>query len=144
MEWAWCHARPRQQVGWIVGLGAGAAKKVACSKLAAFQRQMQHPDNSCDCTPPPRRPHSPLSLQVGRRNRSVGATLMNQDSSRSHSVFTITVEAAAIDRAPDGGSGGSDSGSTGGAGGGGSGIRVGKLNLVDLAGRRVGGVVGAV
>jgi hypothetical protein len=29
---------------------------------------------------------------VGKKNRSVGATLMNQDSSRSHSVFTITVE----------------------------------------------------
>jgi hypothetical protein len=31
-------------------------------------------------------------LQVGKNNRSVGATLMNQDSSRSHSVFTITIE----------------------------------------------------
>ena len=31
-------------------------------------------------------------LQVGKKNRSVGATLMNQDSSRSHSIFTITVE----------------------------------------------------
>jgi hypothetical protein len=31
-------------------------------------------------------------LQVGKKNRSVGATLMNQDSSRSHSVFTITIE----------------------------------------------------
>ncbi len=30
--------------------------------------------------------------QVGKKNRSVGATLMNQDSSRSHSIFTITVE----------------------------------------------------
>ena len=33
-------------------------------------------------------------LEVGKRNRSVGATDMNQDSSRSHSVFTITVESA--------------------------------------------------
>ena len=31
-------------------------------------------------------------MQVGKKNRSVGATLMNQDSSRSHSIFTITVE----------------------------------------------------
>ncbi|KAL3141697.1 Envelope glycoprotein gp160 [Trebouxia sp. C0010 RCD-2024] len=31
-------------------------------------------------------------LEVGKKNRSVGATLMNQDSSRSHSIFTITVE----------------------------------------------------
>lgn len=30
--------------------------------------------------------------QVGKKNRSVGSTLMNQDSSRSHSIFTITVE----------------------------------------------------
>jgi hypothetical protein len=35
----------------------------------------------------------PLGVaQVGKKNRSVGATLMNQDSSRSHSVFTVTVE----------------------------------------------------
>ncbi|XRA99031.1 kinesin-like protein [Pycnococcus provasolii] len=53
-------------------------------------------------------------LGVGNKNRTVGATLMNQDSSRSHSIFTITVECS--DRA--------DSGK----------IRVGKLNLVDLAG----------
>ena len=33
-----------------------------------------------------------LPLQVGKKNRSVGATLMNQDSSRSHSIFTITIE----------------------------------------------------
>lgn len=33
------------------------------------------------------------SLQVGKKNRVVGATLMNQDSSRSHSIFTITIEA---------------------------------------------------
>ena len=32
--------------------------------------------------------------QVGRANRSVGATLMNQESSRSHSIFTVTVEVA--------------------------------------------------
>lgn len=32
-------------------------------------------------------------LQVGKKNRVVGATLMNQDSSRSHSIFTITIEA---------------------------------------------------
>lgn len=32
-------------------------------------------------------------LQVGKKNRVVGATLMNQDSSRSHSIFSITIEA---------------------------------------------------
>jgi hypothetical protein len=35
-----------------------------------------------------------VCVQVGKKNRSVGATLMNQDSSRSHSVFAITVECA--------------------------------------------------
>eukprot|EP00232_Nephroselmis_pyriformis_P005630 CAMPEP_0182914054 /NCGR_PEP_ID=MMETSP0034_2-20130328/38355_1 /TAXON_ID=156128 /ORGANISM="Nephroselmis pyriformis, Strain CCMP717" /LENGTH=720 /DNA_ID=CAMNT_0025050787 /DNA_START=56 /DNA_END=2214 /DNA_ORIENTATION=+ len=53
-------------------------------------------------------------LQVGKKNRTVGSTLMNQDSSRSHSIFTVTVETS--DRGSDGH------------------IRVGKLNLVDLAG----------
>ncbi|KAI6211810.1 Kinesin-like protein [Aphelenchoides besseyi] len=51
-------------------------------------------------------------MDTGFNNRHVGATLMNKDSSRSHSIFTIYVEAL------------SDNGS----------IRMGKLNLVDLAG----------
>jgi len=55
-------------------------------------------------------------LQTGRGNRAVGETKMNQGSSRSHSIFSITVEASAI---------GVD---------GQSHIRMGKLNLVDLAG----------
>ena len=54
-------------------------------------------------------------LQKGKKNRSVGATLMNAGSSRSHSVFTIVVECCST----------SDQGEH---------IRVGKLNLVDLAG----------
>lgn len=33
-----------------------------------------------------------VPMQVGQKNRSVGATLMNQESSRSHSIFTITIE----------------------------------------------------
>ena len=53
-------------------------------------------------------------LNVGQKNRSVGATKMNLNSSRSHSIFTITVEQSS--RGADGH------------------IRVGKLNLVDLAG----------
>ena len=53
-------------------------------------------------------------LNVGQKNRSVGATKMNVNSSRSHSIFTITVEQSS--RGADGH------------------IRVGKLNLVDLAG----------
>ncbi|KIZ06247.1 kinesin family member 3B [Monoraphidium neglectum] len=62
-------------------------------------------------------------LQVGKKNRVVGATMMNQDSSRSHSIFSITIETteriapgAQAAAAADGH------------------IRVGKLNLVDLAG----------
>ena len=33
----------------------------------------------------------------GNVNRHVGATLMNEHSSRSHSVFTITVESSEMD-----------------------------------------------
>ncbi|WIA28846.1 hypothetical protein OEZ86_011372 [Tetradesmus obliquus] len=61
-------------------------------------------------------------LQVGKKNRVVGATLMNQDSSRSHSIFTITIEATERHNSSQPDADGS------------SHIRVGKLNLVDLAG----------
>jgi hypothetical protein len=54
-------------------------------------------------------------MQAGKKNRSTGATLMNQTSSRSHSIFTIVVECADLDTR-------------------GNHIRVGQLNLVDLAG----------
>lgn len=55
-------------------------------------------------------------MQAGKKNRSVGATLMNATSSRSHSIFTIIVECAENDEKR------------------GTHIRVGQLNLVDLAG----------
>ena len=55
-------------------------------------------------------------MDLGGKNRSVGATLMNADSSRSHSIFTIFVETC--ETGPDGQEH----------------IRAGKLNLVDLAG----------
>lgn len=55
-------------------------------------------------------------LQNGKKNRITGATLMNETSSRSHAVFLITLETAET----------GDDGK--------SHIRVGKLNLVDLAG----------
>ncbi|GLV37047.1 Kinesin family member 3C [Carabus blaptoides fortunei] len=56
-------------------------------------------------------------LNVGAKNRMIGATLMNQSSSRSHSIFTISIEQIA--RAEDNNN---------------EAIRKGKLNLVDLAG----------
>mmetsp|Transcript_29078 Transcript_29078/g.65812 ORF Transcript_29078/g.65812 Transcript_29078/m.65812 type:complete len:796 (-) Transcript_29078:211-2598(-) len=55
-------------------------------------------------------------LAAGLANRSVAATNMNEGSSRSHSIFMITIEQCAL-----------------GADGEGH-IRVGKLNMVDLAG----------
>lgn len=33
-------------------------------------------------------------MQIGNKNRTVGATAMNEGSSRSHSIFTLYVEAA--------------------------------------------------
>lgn len=54
-------------------------------------------------------------MELGNKNRSVGATLMNVDSSRSHSIFTIDIEMIREN-------------------GEGAGLRVGRLNLVDLAG----------
>ncbi|KAJ3207036.1 Kinesin-like protein kif3a [Dinochytrium kinnereticum] len=57
-------------------------------------------------------------MSFGNKNRSVGATEMNATSSRSHSIFTITVEASEKgDNVDDE-----------------SRIRAGKLHLVDLAG----------
>ena len=55
-------------------------------------------------------------MQKGWKNRATGATLMNADSSRSHSIFTINLEMMSAD----------DEGEEH--------IRAGKLNLVDLAG----------
>ena len=55
-------------------------------------------------------------MKIGMKNRSVGATNMNATSSRSHSLFQITIERSEI---------GAD---------GKQHIRAGKLNMVDLAG----------
>ncbi|XP_066547167.1 kinesin-like protein KIF17 isoform X2 [Amia ocellicauda] len=55
-------------------------------------------------------------MEQGWKNRAVGYTLMNKDSSRSHSIFTIHLEICNTDVA------GKDH------------LRAGKLNLVDLAG----------
>ena len=60
--------------------------------------------------------HSPSDMEnimkLGNKYRSVAATSMNDESSRSHSVFTITIEQLLNSQK----------------------VRVGKLNLVDLAG----------
>ena len=66
-------------------------------------------------------------LRVGTKNRTVGATAMNQDSSRSHSIFTVTVECVGKEEGDATAPANHDQG-TGGH------IRVGKLNFVDLAG----------
>lgn len=52
----------------------------------------------------------------GSMNRHVGATNMNEHSSRSHSVFTIIVESSVVDKDGE------------------AHVKVGKLNMVDLAG----------
>lgn len=54
-------------------------------------------------------------MERGWKNRSTGATLMNADSSRSHSIFTIHLERCDTDSKGDH-------------------IKAAKLNLVDLAG----------
>ena len=54
-------------------------------------------------------------MELGSKNRSVGATLMNVDSSRSHSIFSIDIEMMET-------SDGREK------------LRAGRLNLVDLAG----------
>lgn len=56
------------------------------------------------------------TMTLGNKNRSVGATNMNERSSRSHAIFTITVECS--EKGPDGQNH----------------VRMGKLHLVDLAG----------
>ena len=55
-------------------------------------------------------------MNKGNTNRSIGATQMNAHSSRSHAIFSITVECS--EKGPDGQQH----------------FRVGKLHLVDLAG----------
>ncbi|KAK0175421.1 hypothetical protein PV327_009172 [Microctonus hyperodae] len=56
-------------------------------------------------------------MNRGNLNRTIGATNMNEHSSRSHAIFLITIEMGSLDNGENSG-----------------GIRVGRLNLVDLAG----------
>ena len=55
-------------------------------------------------------------FKEGNVNRHVGKTNMNEHSSRSHSVFTITVESSQESETGE------------------NKVKVGKLNIVDLAG----------
>ena len=55
-------------------------------------------------------------MAMGSKNRSMGATLMNVDSSRSHCIFTIDIEMFSVDEDGE------------------EKLRAGKMNLVDLAG----------
>ena len=55
-------------------------------------------------------------MKAGRVNRATGATKMNPGSSRSHSIFSLTVESSTLDEQGE------------------AHYKVGKLNLVDLAG----------
>ena len=57
-----------------------------------------------------------IVMEKGWKNRSTGATLMNADSSRSHSIFTIHLERCEADAKGE------------------EHVRGAKLNLVDLAG----------
>jgi len=56
------------------------------------------------------------TMSLGNKNRSVGATNMNAESSRSHAIFTIILERS--EKGPDGQQH----------------LRMGKLHMVDLAG----------
>ncbi|KAJ1566037.1 Kinesin-like protein kif3b [Nowakowskiella sp. JEL0078] len=64
-------------------------------------------------------------MAVGNKYRSVGATNMNEQSSRSHSIFTITIE---VSETPEEGENTAKEGEEDAR------IRAGKLHLVDLAG----------
>ncbi|KAK1159260.1 kinesin-like protein KIF3A isoform X2 [Acipenser oxyrinchus oxyrinchus] len=64
-------------------------------------------------------------MTLGHKNRSVGATNMNEHSSRSHAIFTITIECS--EKGVDGDQH----------------VRMGKLHLVDLAGSERQGKTGS-
>ena len=69
---------------------------------------------------------------AGHQNRHTGSTKMNEKSSRSHSIFRITVESREVAYTEDG-----DRVSIDGA------VRVAQLNLVDLAGSERADATGA-
>lgn len=67
--------------------------------------------------------------RLGDKQRSTASTKMNQHSSRSHSIFSITIEAVDLANNPS-----NSAGSARGKSSTTQTIRVGRLNLIDLAG----------
>lgn len=61
-----------------------SVRKQTCPMWPSFQQLCEHLHSTV----------AYLLWQVGKKNRVTAATAMNQDSSRSHSVFTITVESS--------------------------------------------------
>lgn len=76
-------------------------------------------------------------MHKGWNNRSVGATLMNSDSSRSHSIFTIHLERSDVNKNEQDNSNNKKETKQK------TKIRVAKLNLIDLAGSERQGKTGA-
>ncbi|KAL8183503.1 UNVERIFIED_CONTAM: hypothetical protein K2H54_042889 [Gekko kuhli] len=76
-------------------------------------------------------------METGLKNRAVGYTLMNKDSSRSHSIFTITMEIYTVGHQLNTDSSLADERGR-------DHLRAAKLNLVDLAGSERQSKTGAV
>ncbi|CAL4087152.1 unnamed protein product [Meganyctiphanes norvegica] len=93
-------------------LGADAKKKMDLKEhpdkgVYVQGLSQHHVHNTAECE---------TLMAQGWNNRATGATLMNADSSRSHSIFTVTLEMMDTEDTSD------------------NTIRSGKINLVDLAG----------
>ena len=73
-------------------------------------------------------------MQAGKKNRSVGATLMNAGSSRSHAIFTIHMTRTPIDATTADGETKADMDVEGADAAAPAEFTESKLNLVDLAG----------
>nr|CAJ20498.1 kinesin-like protein [Toxoplasma gondii RH] len=102
---------PRKEPHWPPGAKRPSTKRRVCQRPLEFCGEGRRGTASS---------HGAMlrgrGLLAGQKNRKVGATLMNVVSSRSHTIFTVTIESCESVDGED------------------SQIRVGKLNLVDLAG----------
>lgn len=63
------------------------------------------------------------AMKIGNHNRTTAATNMNERSSRSHAIFQICIEMASVEKKT---------------------VKIGKLNLIDLAGSERQSKSGAV